>query len=95
MAPSGCSMCSFRRTPRPGLTQNAGQGRLADLDRLPPEVRPVQLQQIECIEKGLWFVPAMAEQVEGSHPLLVAHTTSPSIRQDRTLRWFTASTTSG
>ncbi len=29
------------------------------------------------------------------NPRSSQHTTSPSIRQDRTLRWFTASTTSG
>ena len=28
-------------------------------------------------------------------PLSSQHTTSPSIRQERTVRWFTASTTSG
>jgi len=34
----------------------------------------------------------VAEQVECSHSSASQHTTSPSIRQQRTLRWFTAST---
>jgi hypothetical protein len=34
---------------RPALPQDARQRRLAHLDRLPPEVSPVQLQQINGI----------------------------------------------
>jgi hypothetical protein len=53
----------FQAQPRSALTQDAGQGRLADLDRLPPKVRPVQLQQIEGVQKRLRLIPAVAEQV--------------------------------
>jgi len=42
----------------PGLAQDARQRRLADLDRLPPQVRAVQLQQVEGIQKRLRLVPA-------------------------------------
>ena len=42
----------------PGLAQDARQRRLADLDRLPPQVRAVELQQVEGIQKRLRLVPA-------------------------------------
>jgi hypothetical protein len=41
------------------------------------------------------LVPTMAEQLKAATPFSSQHTTSPSIRHDRTLRWFTASATSG
>jgi dsRNA-specific ribonuclease len=44
----------------PGLAQDARQRRLAHRDRLPPQVRPVQLQQVEGIEESLRLIPAMA-----------------------------------
>ena len=43
-----------------------------DLDRLTPQVRAVQLQQVEGVEERPRLVPPVAEQLEGSHPLLVA-----------------------
>ena len=80
----------------PALPQDAGQRRLADLDRLAPQVRAVQLQQVEGVEEGCGLVAPPAEDIEaGRAPARRSSTTSPSIRQDRTLRWFTASTTSG
>ena len=80
---------------RPALAQDAGQRRLAHLDRLSAQVVAVQLQQVEGVEERLRLVPPVTEQLEEATPLSSQHTTSPSIRQDRTLRWFTASTTSG
>ena len=55
----------------------------------------VELQQVEGEQEGVGLVPPMAEQVERASPCSSQHTTSPSIRHDRTSRWFTASTTSG
>jgi hypothetical protein len=46
--------------------------RLANLDRAPAEVRAVQLQQVEGIEQSPRLVPTMAEQLEGSHALVIA-----------------------
>ena len=41
----------FRAHAVAGLAKDAGQRRLAHLDRLPPQVRPVQLQQVEGVEE--------------------------------------------
>ena len=41
------------------------------LDRLPPQVRAVQLQQVEGVEEYLRLVPATAQHVEGGHALLI------------------------
>jgi hypothetical protein len=71
MAPSGCSRCSLSLTPG-RLLHSIRQGRLADLDRLPPQVRAVELEQVEGVEECLRLIRAVAEQVEGSHPLLGA-----------------------
>ena len=77
------------------LAQDAGQCRLADLDRLPAHVGAVQLQQVEGEEE----CPASCRRLRSvekiARPRSSQHTTSPSIRQDRTLKWFTASTMSG
>ena len=43
----------------------------------------------------LRLVPAMPEYMEGGHAPLVAANDLAAIRQDRTLRWFTASATNG
>ena len=97
-------MCSFRHT-WPALPQDAGQRRLAHLDRLPPKVRAVQLQQVKGAKEGRRLVPAMAKHLEGSHALLIAahnlavDQTGPHLAPDwpcpwRTT-WFTASSTSG
>ena len=77
------------------LAQDARQGRLARLDRLAPQIGAVQLQQVEGIEEGVRLVAAMAQDVEPGEPALIAAHHLPSIRQERTLRWFTASITSG
>jgi len=42
------------------LPQDAGQCRLAHLDRLTPQVRAIQLQQVESV--GFRLVPAVAEK---------------------------------
>ena len=77
------------------LPQDARQRRPAHLDRLPPKVIAVQLQQVEGVEECLGLVPPWRSSWNEVTPFSSQHTTSPSIRQDRTLRWFTASTTSG
>ena len=64
------------------------------LDRLPPRVIPVQFQQVEGLQECLRLVPPVPEQMEGGQPPLVTPT-SPSIRHERILRWFMASTMSG
>jgi hypothetical protein len=84
-----------RRTPSRLFRRMLCQRRLAYLDRLPPKVCAVQLQEVEGVQERPRLVPAMAEQRKAAKPSSSQHTTSPSIRQERTLRWFTASTTSG
>src|SRR4051812_35810908 len=54
----------------PALAQDARQRRLTHPDRLPPQVRPVQLQQVEGIEERLRLVPPMAK-LERSHSLRI------------------------
>jgi hypothetical protein len=54
------------------LAQDAGKRRLANLERLLAQVLAVQLQEVKGVQEGLGFVPAMAEQVEGSHAVLIA-----------------------
>jgi hypothetical protein len=66
-----------------------------DLDRLSAEVRPVQLQQVEGVEKCLGLVPPMSDHMEGGHSLFVAAHHLGIDKADRTLRWFTAWNTSG
>jgi hypothetical protein len=75
--------------------EDAGQRRLAHLDRLPPQVRAVQLQQIEGIENACGSFCLRRITRKTAKPFSSQQTASPSIRQDRTLRWFTASTISG
>ena len=63
-------------------------GGLSDLDRLTPQARAVQLQQVEDVEERAGLVAPVAEQLKGSPAFLIATHTSPSMRQDRTSRWF-------
>jgi hypothetical protein len=48
------------------LAEDARQRRFAHFDRLSPEVRAVQLQEVEGVQEGLGLVPTMTEQLEGS-----------------------------
>ena len=64
-------MCSFRRTPCGLFRRDARQGRLAHLDRLPPKVLAVQLQQVEGVQECFGLVPPVTEQLEGSQPPFV------------------------
>ena len=52
--------------PHPGtdLAQDAGERRLADLERLAPQIRAVELQQVEGVEKRLRLVASAEENVE-------------------------------
>jgi hypothetical protein len=52
--------------------EDAGQRRPAYLDRLPPKVGAVELQQVEGKEEGIHFVAPPAENVEPGEPALVA-----------------------
>jgi hypothetical protein len=53
------------------LAQGARQRGLTDPDRLTPQVRAVQLQQVEDVQEGPRLVPPVAEQLEGSHSLRI------------------------
>ena len=79
---------------RPALTQDARERRLPRLDRLAPQIRAVELEQVEGVEEGVRLVAAAAQDANRARPRSSQHTASPSIRQERTLR-FTASTISG
>jgi hypothetical protein len=46
----------IQRDARAALAQDAGERRLADLDRLPPQVRAIQLQQVEGVQERLGLV---------------------------------------
>jgi hypothetical protein len=52
-------------------TQDARQRRLADLERHAPQIRAVQLEQVEGVEEGVGLVAA-AEDIEPGEPALVA-----------------------
>ena len=41
-----------------GLPQDARERRLTDFERLPPEVRAVQLQEVEGVEERLRLAPS-------------------------------------
>jgi hypothetical protein len=45
------------------------------LDRLPPQVRPVELQQVEGVQERLRLVPPVPEGVECRHARSSQHTT--------------------
>ena len=46
----------------PALSQDACQRRLAHLDRLPPQVRAIQLQEVEGVEERLGLVPPLTKR---------------------------------
>jgi hypothetical protein len=78
------------------LSQDACQRGLAGFDWLSPHIKAVHLQQVEGEQEGPRLIPPLTERREDCRaPLIAAHHLSPSIRQERTLRWFTASTTKG
>ena len=62
-------------------------GGLWDLDRLTPQARAVQLQQVEDVEERAGLVAPVAEQLKGSPAFLIA-THHLAVDQDRTSRWF-------
>ena len=66
------------------LAQDARQCRLANLDRLAPQVRAIQLQQVEAVQKRSCLIATAAQHVE-ARPCASQHTNSPSIRHERTL----------
>jgi hypothetical protein len=56
------------------LPQDAGERRLAHLDRLSTQIRSVELHQIEGAEEPQRLVPPPAKDVKGRHaPLVGAH----------------------
>jgi hypothetical protein len=57
-----------RQTP----AQNAGEGRLARLDRLAPQVRAVQLEQVEGIQEDVAACALATKPLEHREPILVA-----------------------
>ena len=74
----------------PARAQGVRQRGLTGLDRLTPQARPSSsAARRQTGRRGARC--AGAEQLKGVPPFSSQHTTSPSIRQDRTLRWFTAS----
>ena len=53
---------------------SAGADHLLPFDWLPAHVRAVQFEQIEGVEKRLWLVPPMPEQLEyGKALIITAH----------------------
>lgn len=75
--------------------QQAGQRRLASLERLPSQGDAVELQQVEGIQEDVVARGLRRNKSNTAKPLLSQTTASASIRQDCTFRWFTASTMSG
>ena len=69
----------------------ARQGRLADLERFAAQVGAVKLEQIESEEEGDGLVATATQDIKPGEPGLIA----ANDLADRTLRWVTASTTSG
>ena len=52
--------------------QNAGEGRLARLDRLPPQVRAIEFEQVEGIEEHVVAFALTTKPFEHREPILVA-----------------------
>jgi hypothetical protein len=52
--------------------QNAGEGRLARLDRLPPQVRAVQFEQLESIEEHVLALTLATKPLEHCKPIPAA-----------------------
>jgi hypothetical protein len=52
--------------------QDAGQRRLANLDRLAAQVRAIQLQQVKGVQERLGLVLSPAEHMEPRYTSLVA-----------------------
>ena len=71
--------------------QNAGEGRLARLDRLAPQVRAFQLEQVEGIQEHMAACALATSRSNTASPFSSQATASPSIRQERTLSRFMAS----
>ena len=58
----------------PSLAQDAGQRRLAHLQRLAAQVLTVEFQQVKGVEKRHSLVPTTAEEIEpGQSTLIAAH----------------------
>ena len=57
---------------RSALAKDARQRRLTHLNRLTPQARAVQLQQVEDVEERAGLVAPVAEQLKGSPAFLIA-----------------------
>ena len=74
--------------------QQAGERRLAGLERRTPQVLAVQLQQVEGVQQHMAAV-GFARRSNTARPLASQATASPSIKHECTLSRLTASTISG
>jgi len=88
----GCSRCSFRRTPCLALRRMLANVALRTSIGSRRRSVPFSSSWSKAYRNACGSFRRVAEQVECSHSSASQHTTSPSIRQQRTLRWFTAST---
>ena len=93
--PSGCSRCSFRRTPcwllrrmlaSVALRTSIGSRRMS---------APSSSSKSNAYRNACGSFRRRRSTWKTATPRSSQHTTSPSIRHERTLRWLTASTISG
>jgi hypothetical protein len=80
---------------RKAPTQEAPERRLARLQRLAPQVLAIQLKEVEAYRKTCLPDGLSRSRSNTASPFSSQATASPSIRQERTLSWSTASTMSG
>jgi hypothetical protein len=80
---------------RKALTQQARQRRLARLQWLASQILAVELKQVEGVEEDMLADGLRRSRSNTASLFSSQATASPSIRQERTLSRFTASTMSG
>ena len=79
----------------PGLGQDYLKPDLAALQRIRPEIVPVQFDQVEGVQEYIFVMVTVANAIERSDANLVAGNRLPSMMQDRERRRTNVSTISG
>ena len=68
----GCARCSLKLQARQAPAQQAGERRLAGLERLAPQVLAVELQQVEGEQEHVRPLGLAAQPLEHREPVVVA-----------------------
>jgi hypothetical protein len=81
--------------PRKASPQQTRERRLARLQRVAPQVLAVELEEVEGVEEDMFPAGLRRSCSNTASPFSSQATASPSIRHERALSRFTASTMSG